>query len=32
MRKTKVRLDGWCEDGLGQQSDDDGCCTTMREI
>ena len=26
-----VRLDGWHEDGLGQQKDDGGGCTTMCE-
>ena len=26
MRYTKVRLDGWCECGLGQQRNDDGGC------
>ena len=30
-RETDVRLDGWCESGLGQQRNDDGGCTTMRE-
>ena len=29
-RKTNVRLDGWCEDGLGQQNDGGGCAS-MRE-
>ena len=27
----KVRLDGWCEGGLGQQRYDGGGCVTMRE-
>ena len=31
MRETKVRLDGWCEGGLRQQSNDGGGCTTMHE-
>ena len=30
-RETEVRLDGWCEAGLGQQRNDGGCCATMRE-
>ena len=30
-RETKVRLDGWCEGGLGQQRNDGGGCATMRE-
>ena len=30
-RETKVRLDGWSEGGLGQQSNDRGGCTTMYE-
>ena len=25
-RETEVRLDGWCEGGLGQQRNDDGAC------
>ena len=24
MRETEVRLDGWCEGGLGQQRNDGG--------
>ena len=24
MRETEVRLDGWCEGGLGQQKNHDG--------
>ena len=31
-RETKVRLDGWCEGGLGQQRDDGGGCAPMSEI
>ena len=31
MRETEVGLDGWCEGGLGQQRNDGGGCTTMRE-
>ena len=30
-RETEVRLNGWCEGGLGQQSNDGGDCMTMRE-
>ena len=30
-RETEVRLDGWCEGGLRQQSNDSGGCTTMHE-
>ena len=30
-RLTEIRLDGWCEDGLGQQSNDGGGCASMRE-
>ena len=30
-RETEVRLDGWCEDGLGQQNNDDGGCASMRD-
>ena len=29
--ETEIRLDGWCEDGLGQQRNDGGCRATMRE-
>ena len=28
--QTEVRLDGWCEDGLGQQRDDGGGSVTLR--
>ena len=28
---TEVRLDGWCERGLGQQRNDGGGCAKMRE-
>ena len=28
--ETEVRLDGWCEGGLGQHNDGGGCAT-MRE-
>ena len=31
MRQTEVRLDGWHEGGLGQQSDGGGGCMTMHE-
>ena len=31
MEETKVMLEGWHEDGLGQQKDDDGGCITMHE-
>ena len=30
-RKTEVRLDGWCEGSLGQQTNDDGDCASMRD-
>ena len=30
-RKTEVRLDGWCEGGLGQQRNDGGGCVSMKE-
>ena len=30
-RLTAVRLDGWCEGGLGQQSTDGGGSATMLE-
>ena len=30
-RETEVRLDGWCEGGLGQQKNDDGGCASMRK-
>ena len=30
-RETEVRLDGWCEGGLGQQRNDGGGCATMRK-
>ena len=29
--ETKVRLDGWCEGGLGQQRNDDEGCATMHK-
>ena len=29
MRETKVRLDGQCERGLGQQRNDGGGCASM---
>ena len=29
--ETEVRLDGWCEDGLGQQRNDSGGWASMRE-
>ena len=31
MRETEVRLDGWYEGGLGQQTNDGGGRATMRE-
>ena len=31
MRETEVRLDEWCEGGLGQQRNNGGGCTSMRE-
>ena len=30
-RETEVRLDGWCEGGLGQQQNDSGGHVTMCE-
>ena len=30
-RETEVRLDGWCEGGLGQQRNDGLGSATMRE-
>ena len=30
-RETEVRLDGWCEGGLGQQRNDGGGCASIRE-
>ena len=30
-RDTEDMLDGWCQDGLGQQRNDAGGCATMRE-
>ena len=30
-RETEVRLDGWCEGGLGQQRNDGGGSQSMRE-
>ena len=30
-RETEVRLDGWCDSGLGQQRNNGGGCVTMRE-
>ena len=29
--QTKLRLDEWCEGGLGQQRDDGAGCAKMRE-
>ena len=29
-RETEVRLYGWCEGGLGQQTNDGGGCASMR--
>ena len=31
MKKTEVRLYGWCEGGPGQQRNDGGGCATMRK-
>ena len=31
MRETEVRLDGWCEGGLRQWSNDSGSGASMRE-
>ena len=31
MGETEVRLDGWCEGGLGQQRNDGGGSTSMRK-
>ena len=31
MRETEVRLDGWCEGGLGQQRNGSGGCGSMRK-
>ena len=31
MRKTEVRLDGWCEGGLGRQRNGGGFCVSVRE-
>ena len=30
-RESEVRLDGWCEGGLGLQRNDGGGCATMHE-
>ena len=30
-REIEVRLNGWCEGGLGQQRNDGGGCESMRE-
>ena len=30
-RETELRLDGWCEGGLGQQRNDGGGSASMRE-
>ena len=30
-REPEVRLDGFCEGGLGQQRNDDGGCASIRE-
>ena len=32
MRETEVRLDRWCEGGLGRQRNDSGGRATMRGI
>ena len=31
MSEIEVVLDGWCEDGYGQQRNDGGGCMSMRE-
>ena len=31
MRETEVRLDGWCEGGIGQQRNNEGSCSSMHE-
>ena len=31
MIGSEVRLEGWCEGGLGQQRNDGGGCTSMHE-
>ena len=31
MRETDVRLDGWCEGGLGQQSNYGRGCASIHE-
>ena len=31
MRETEVRLDGWCEGGPRQQSNEGGGCTKDRK-
>ena len=31
MREIEVRLDGWCEGGLGQQRNDGGGCAKDRK-
>ena len=32
MKETEVRLDRWCEGGLGQQRNDGGSCVNARKI
>ena len=31
VSEIEVRLDGWCEGGLGQQSNGGGGCASMRK-
>ena len=31
VASPEVKLDGWCEGGVGQQSDDGGGCSPMRD-
>ena len=31
-RKTEVRLDGWCEGGLGQEWNDGGGCAIIERV
>ena len=31
MKEIEVRLDGWCEGGLGQQRNDGVGCVSMRD-
>ena len=29
--ETEVKLDGWCEGGVGEQRNDGGDCMTMKD-